>query len=66
MHNTAGEPLWNIQSTYGEEGLKFPEKPPPKRLTSIAEHDSKFRPSNPPKAVNFTSYSRLIFWIGIQ
>ena len=56
MHNTGAEPLWNTQSTYGEEGLKFEEKKPPSKLASIAEHDSKFKPSNPPKAVNLSLY----------
>lgn len=59
MHNTRGQPIWNVQSTYSEEGLIFPSKPPPKVLTSIAEHHSKFKPSNPPRAVNNFNTSSL-------
>ena len=59
MHNTGGQPIWNVQSTYGEEGLSFPSKPPPKILTSIAEHHSKFKPSNPPRVVKISNTSSL-------
>ncbi|CAI2374592.1 unnamed protein product [Moneuplotes crassus] len=39
----------NIEQTYGEEGLKFPKKKPPRKAKPQVEHPGPFKPSNPGK-----------------
>ena len=63
--HVGGDTFMNVEQQFGEEGLTFKPKKPPKKIEPQVDHGRPFKPSNPHKKGNtghetFTSFPEFV------